>query len=349
MVPAPLLALDHCLVHQSGTAGLGDYLRSLLFTPADEKAESDASGESGDDGQGVESDDGEEGSNYDEEYVAELRKARSDREALPEMRAMCGRGGSLPELDMHEHSFGEDELKTVVFDTIFDAVDLPSFFGSRAYPYSVATNSVGELFDDDGATFYAQTQRVHSSLRKSKDNKRILKVIAPVFTNSFGPNVSDENVVDQCLGLSIMLGKAKLGPRVLGCGHFPVTLTTKNERGDAYTMQTTVGLLLMENVFYHKPKTEVSPHLVSNYNDLDRELYQQAITKFNAVVPEMIMHHNRLAAGPVANGAVHLPWLIPGLPTNDLLVQRLEGWTGVTPHAVFNVWHVGVEPDSLAR
>jgi hypothetical protein len=356
MVPAPLLALDHCLVHQSGTAGLGDYLWSLLPTPADEKAESDASGESGadekaesdasgesgDDGQGVESDNGEEGPNYDKAYVDELRKARSDREALPEMRAMCGRGGSLPELDMHEYSFGEDELKTVVFDTIFDAVDLPSFFGSRAYPYSVATNSVGDLLFDDGETFYEQTQRVHSSLRKSKDNKRILKVIAPVFTNSFGPNVTHENVVDQCLGLSIMLGKAKLGPRVLDCGHFPVTLAAKGEDDRMQSTPTTVGLLLMENVFCHDPGSEVSPHLVSNYNDLDRELYQQAIVNLNADMHEMIARHNHFAAD-------YLPWLIPGLPTNDLLVQRLEGWTGVTPHAVFNVWHVGVEPDSLAR
>jgi len=254
------------------------------------------------------------------------------------MTAMCGQGRSLPELDMRGYSFGEDGLKAAVFDTIFPAVDLPSsFYGSRAYPCSVATDSVGDLLFDDGETFYEQTHRVHSSLRKSKDNNRILKVIAPVFTKSFGTSVSDENVVDQCLDLSIMLGKAKLGPRVLGCGHFPVTLATKDE-----SFPTTVGLLLMENVFCHEPGSEVSPHLVSNYNDLDRELYQQAIVNLNAGMHEMIASHNHFAAD-------YLPGLIPGLPTNDLLVQRLEGVTGVTPHAKFNVWHVGVEPESLVR
>ena len=343
MAATPSLALDHCLVHQSGTAGWQDYFPSWSAAPAGAPAgapaETAAKRKLRISKRLDEAD--EDSPATDAAYAEELDDAGGYLAAMRSMR----RFGFLVPVDIsgHPDSYDADALKAVAFDQIFAAVtQSESDSDSGGYPFTI-TKDV--LFLNESMK-PRRMERAHPSLRISNDNKRILKVIAPIFTGRFRNDAATEGVVRDCLQLSTMLGDTGLGPPVLGWTHFPIELTRVNEEGDAEVVRTHVGLLLMKNVLHVEDPdryaeegknvpVEAEPREVISYSSLDRELYQQAINEFNAGMHEMIEYYA-------------LRMLIPGLPTNDLIVQKSEAGTVEDPHEDFKVWHVGVEPESLA-
>ena len=351
MATTPSLALDHCLVHQSGTAGWQDYFSLWSAARAEAPAETAA----------------------ERKLRISKRLDEADEDSSPESAAYAGAGsyltamrfmrsfGFLVPVDIsgYPDSYDADALKAVTFDQIFAAVtqsDSDSDSDSGSYPYTITKNV---LYLNESMK-PKRMERAHPSLRISNDNKRILKVIAPIFTNRFRDNAITETVVRDCLRLSTMLGDEGLGPPVLGWTHFPIALKRVNEGGDTEVVRTHVGLLLMADVLHvenpdryaeegKNVPVEAEPHEVISYSSLDRKLYQQAIAKLNADMHETIATHNHFVASTaVASAAAYLPKLIPGLPTNDLIVQKSEAGTFEDPHEDFKVWHVGVEPESLA-
>ncbi len=357
MVTTPSLALDHCLVHQSGTAGLGDYLPSWPWSAVSAGAPAETAAER-------KLRISKRLDETDEDSPAEGAAYADAGSYLTAMRFMRSFGFLVPvDISGYPDSYDADALKAVAFDQIFAAVtqsdsDFDSDFDSDSggYPYTITKNV---LYLNESMK-PKRMKRAHPSLRISNDKKRILKVIAPIFTNRFRNNAVTETVVRDCLRLSTMLGDDGLGPPVLGWTHFPIALKRVNENGDTEVVRTHVGLLLMANVLHvegpdryaeggKNVPVEAEPHEVISYSSLDRKLYQQAIVKLNADVHETIATHNHFVAGTAeASAAAYLPKLIPGLPTNDLIVQKSEAGFFEDPHENFRVWHVGVEPESLA-
>ena len=162
-----------------------------------------------------------------------------------------------------------------------------------------------------------------------------------MFTKGTGWDTTESVALD-CLALSTMFGDEGLGPKVLASAWFPITLRFLNDKGIEQTTRPYVGLILMEDVDPVDPVGTVNPVFsvepvdVGQYSGVNRALYQHAIVKFNTM-QNATKHHG-------------LRSLIPGLPTNDLFVRAIEkGGTYKNLYCDFKVWHVGVEPASLAR
>jgi len=333
MVTTPSLALDHCLVHQSGTAGLGDYLASLL------QSKTKHTGRKLPEPRPLPEprlrfhrNDRE----FDDEANGAAADAAADAEALEPVQKFpwVEINSMIRDTDTYNRTvdirpcldnpkLDDDAINTYIYNEIFHLV------GASNHGYDAAFMKTIWVEDEsDGAVTIGPCEC--PSLRTSVNGDRVLKVVAPMFTHDKQLNQTSFDVAEACVRKSILLGDIGLGPKVLMSTNLSVNVRIADDQdGRAVFMPTHVGLILMERIKTNRDTVMVTSNDVDLYNGMDRGLYRTAINNFNVKMPDY--------------------GLKPGIPSVDIFVTAKEDNTDDgTVFYDFSVWHVGVEPESLA-